>query len=79
MIARRIPGENEVVAGKWADVAPKYGLTVEEIKAAHRAFIENEGFDGQGNEYETFHDWLTLLHNTRRDNTPFQKGDDNPV
>lgn len=77
MIAKRVPGENESVAGRWSDVAPKYGLTVKEARAAYRDFVENEGFDGDGNEFGTFHDWLTLPHNTRRDRTPFHKGDNN--
>ena len=76
-IAKIIP-EN-VKAGKISEVAPQYGLTVEEFRGAMYDWQQNEGFDGDGNEYETLHDWLTIPHNTRHDNTPYMKGDDNPV
>lgn len=77
MIAKKIPSENDPTAGPVAVIAATFGLTVDEFQAAQRAYVENEGFDGDGNEYETLHDWLTLPHNTRRDKTPFHKGDDN--
>lgn len=75
MIAKRIPAENEPTAGPKAVIAATFGLTAEEFNSAMMSFLENEGFDGDGNEFKNLYDWLTLPHNTRRDNTPFQKGD----
>ena len=71
-IAKRIPSENESVAGPRSQVASVYGLSVEEFNAAYQDFVENEGFDGDGNEYQNLHEWLTFPHNTRQDNTPYQ-------
>lgn len=76
MIAKRIPREDEPTAGRPADIAPLFGLSLDEFNNARRAFLESEGFDGDGNEYENLFDWLTIPHNRRRDNTPFHKGDD---
>lgn len=77
MIARKIPTNPK--AGTYAYVAEQYGLTERELREAEYDFVNCEGFDGQGNEYANLHEWLTIEHNTRRDNTPFMKGDDNPV
>lgn len=46
---------------KYLDLAKKYGLTPEELKSAELSFLENEGFDDNGNEYETLHDWLNRV------------------
>ena len=79
MIARRIPNENDPTAGSYAVVAQAYGLTEAELRQAALDWQNCEGFDGDGNEYETLHDWITQEHNTRRDNTPWQKGDNTPA
>ncbi len=40
------------------DVAKKYGLTVEQLRDEKMAWLNCEGYDDDGNEYETLHDWL---------------------
>ena len=74
MIAKRIPDVNEC-KGKKSDVAKAYGLTIEEFSIASLDFLQNEGFDSNGNEYDTLHDWLLGNHKEIIDNTPWQKGD----
>jgi len=72
-IAKRIP---EIPAsGKKSEVAVAYGLTTEELSRAMQDFLQNEGFDGEGNEYHSLHDWLTKPHGKFIDRTPWQKGD----
>lgn len=78
MIAKKIPPP-EQRRGKRIDVAAAYGLTVDEYNCAATDFLQNEGYDSNGNEYATLHDWL--ISNRRyqsEDNTPWQKGDDQP-
>ena len=76
MIAKRIP-ELKERSGKRSEVAAAYGLTVEQFSQASMDFLQNEGYDGSGNEYQTLHDWLTQDHNRgSEDRTPWQKGDD---
>ncbi len=75
IIAKRIPAPEET-AGKVSEVAAAFGLTVDEFKRARLDFLEGEGFDQDGNEYDTLYDWLTKDHKQFIDNTPYQKGDD---
>ena len=77
MIAKRVPEINER-SGKRKDVSKAYGLSVEEFSQASLDFLQNEGCDSNGNEYNTLHDWLVGNHsrNEQADNTPWQKGDE---
>lgn len=76
MIAKRVPPVDQR-SGKKPEVAAAYGLTVSEFSRAQMDYLQNEGYDGMGNEYETLHDWLTVTHrNEVVDKTPWQKGDD---
>ncbi len=44
---------------KLQELADKYGLTLEQIRAAQMAFLQSEGFHDDGHESENLHDWLT--------------------
>jgi hypothetical protein len=77
MIAKINPGK--LAGGKRSEVAARYGLTVEEFTSAVMDFLQMEGHcKNCGYECETLHIWLT--HNCKEfeDNTPWQKGDDQP-
>lgn len=76
MKARINPGRG--VKGKRSEVAAAYGLTVEEFSRHDCDFLQSEGFDDDGNEYDTLHDWLVSDKKPHIDNTPWQKGDDLP-
>lgn len=73
-IARIIP--EEPVSGKKSEVAMAYGLTIDELNRAMNNFLQSEGYDGEGNEYNSLHDWLTIPHGEFVDKTPYQKGDE---
>jgi len=73
-IARIIP--ERPVNGKKSEVAQAYGLSIEELSRAMSNFLQGEGFDAMGNEYDNLHDWLTIPHGEFVDRTPYQKGDD---
>ena len=73
-IARKIP--EKPVSGKKSDVAPAYGLTVEELSRTMYDYLQCEGCDDMGNEYATLHAWLIVPHGIFVDRTPWQKGDD---
>ncbi len=40
------------------ELAAKYHITEEKLNREWMAFVQNEGYDDVGNEYETFGDWL---------------------
>lgn len=61
-IARKIPAQSELTKSKSANAA-LYGLTVDEYSSACQDWLENEGFDGEGNAYDNVYQWLTLPHN----------------
>jgi hypothetical protein len=73
-IAKRIP--ERPVRGTKSEVAPAYGLTVEELSRTMYDYLQCEGCDDMGNEYTTLHAWLTKPHGEFVDRTPYQKGDD---
>lgn len=78
-IAKRIPTDTELKAcRRRSELAEAYGLTLDEFNKADLAFLENEGYDSQGNEYDTLHQWLIRGHKQFHDNTPYQKGDEYP-
>lgn len=66
-------------SGKRVDVAAMYGLTLDEFNSADMSFLQNEGYADDGHECETLHGWLTYTAAPYRDNTPWQKGDDQPI
>ncbi len=41
-----------------AEFAASVGLTVEELRREEMAFLQNEGYDDAGNEYEILGKWL---------------------
>ena len=77
MIAKRIPTGDEKRGTRTA-VAAAYGLTLDEFNAADADFVCSEGYQPNGDECDTLHDWLTYEPRREEDNTPWQKGDDLP-
>ena len=73
-IARKIP--DYPLSGKISEVAAAYGLTIEEFNRASYNFLQSEGFDDMGKEYNTLHDWLVVPHKEFIDRTPRYKGDE---
>jgi len=73
-IANKIPGRP--LSGKKSEVAAGYGLTIEEFNRASYIFLQSEGYDDMGNEYNTLHDWLVVPHKEFIDRTPRYKGDE---
>ena len=41
-----------------AEYAADKGITLEQLRKENLAFLECEGFDADGNEYETLDEWL---------------------
>lgn len=41
-----------------AEYAASKGITLEQLRAENIEFLQSEGFDGAGNEYETLDAWL---------------------
>ena len=77
MRAKINPGRNYSWAKKKdAEIAEAYGLTLSEFRGHSMQFLQCEGYDDDGSESETLHEWLTRETKTYRDNTPWQKGDD---
>lgn len=74
MRAKRVPQAGEKLAGRRSEVAAAYGLTVEEFNRYYYEFVQSEGFDADGNEYETLHDYL-LAGAPAQAAEPFQKSD----
>lgn len=73
-IARKIPSHPP--SGPMSDVAAEYGLTVAEFRQAYNDFLQGEGYDTEGNKYDSLHDWLVRSHGEEQpDRTPWQKGD----
>ena len=58
MRARKNPGI--AISGRKLEVAQAYGLTVAELGNEMYQFLQNEGYDEDGNEYHNLHDWLTM-------------------
>jgi hypothetical protein len=62
----------------YTELAKKYKTTPDKIKQAELNFVMCEGFDGDGNEYDTFFDWLDMIYKQKIVNLvtePYQKGD----
>uniref|UniRef100_A0A6M3JMW4 Uncharacterized protein n=1 Tax=viral metagenome TaxID=1070528 RepID=A0A6M3JMW4_9ZZZZ len=58
------------------EIAAAYGMTVGAFNRQATQFLQCEGYDEEGNEYNDLHEWLTKEYAPWRDNTPWQKGDD---
>jgi hypothetical protein len=43
---------------KYSEKAAQLGITVEQLRIEQMAFLQNEGYDSHGYEYETFDDWI---------------------
>ena len=62
----------------YAELAKKYKTTPDKVKQEELNFVMSEGFDGAGNEYDTFFDWLDMIYKPKIVNlidAPYQKGD----
>lgn len=57
MRARKIPVSDNI-RGTIEVVAKAYGLSIAEFNQARLEYLECEGYDSEGNEYETLHAWL---------------------
>jgi hypothetical protein len=73
-IARKI--SDHPLSGKKSEVAAGYGLTIEEFNRASYDFLQSEGYDDMGNEYNSLHYWLIIPHKEFIDRTPRYKADD---
>jgi len=58
---------------KMSEYAKLKGLTLEQLKAENMAFLQCEGYDDEGNEYETLNDWIDRKQ-TKQTIDPFDGG-----
>jgi hypothetical protein len=72
-----INGTERLKMISYEELATKYKTTPEKIKQNELDFVMSEGFDGAGNEYDTFFDWLEMIYKTStlKITEPYQKGD----
>ena len=73
-IARRVPRRKELTKSVLEN-AKLYGLTVEEYRQSCLDWLQNEGYDEWGNEYNDVYEWLTIPHAPRHPkDDPFDGG-----
>jgi len=77
MIAKKTP--HEPPRGTYKQVADAYGITVQTLRDAAYDYLQSEGCDDDGTEYDTLHAWITRPNTARHKNEPYQKGDDWPI
>jgi hypothetical protein len=59
----------------YKDLAEKYNLTIEQVQRESYDFLQNEGYDKNGNEHEKIDSWLCREKMQNKSYEPIHKED----